>query len=430
VPPVALGNVDPGLAGIPRVNRQPQPQPMVLVEVEQYPNPAPRKCIGFMLLISSLLVLRVQQDRYADVVPYRGAKPDDRRFPWEVQPLVSANSSFDATFIALPNLHFGLKRSSSTFLRSQMDPSVIITGTGHVDSAGSERREAEQPLDTIAAMLTGSVSKLPAACAPGAPCYVGLQRDPPAPHLRGNSSCYRFLAGSSAASLRPLGSHPGKQQPGRLCMRSTRLQVHSAAVANNSTVVVAWDERGKRPGASRREKVFSCMAVLGFPGMSVRAVNDVGWASTVLFDEATSSVVAIGFVSEHRVGDVLAPIGQPVLTVSTFDVATLRPRMRFRLPLSTAWLLRAPKVSDGLLLFIGSEQPFIAASFVVDLQTAEVFAQDPPLQPGQPGRRRQRLPSKLFVEAPGDEGAWADGTGPSRPGGPCSDSVLGTKSGA
>uniref|UniRef100_A0A7S1WRR4 Uncharacterized protein n=1 Tax=Alexandrium catenella TaxID=2925 RepID=A0A7S1WRR4_ALECA len=427
VPPVTLGNVDPGLAAIPRVNR---PQPLVLVEVEQYPNPAPRKCIGFMLLISSLLVLRVQQDRYAEVVPYHGAKPDDRKFPWELQTLVSANSSFDATFLALPPPP-GPIRSASTFLRSQTDPAVLITGAGSVASANGGEREASgggEALDGLTALVTGRVSKLPAACSSssGGPCYVGVQRDPPAPRLRGNSSCFRFLAGASSSSLRPLAERGGSQ-PGRFCLGSTRVRLRAAAAGTNGTVAVSWDIASSRPGVGHLGKALTCIAVLGFPGMHAGPVNAVGWASTVLFDEATSSVITIGFLSEHRLGDVLAPMGRPLLTVSAFDAATLRPRMRYRLPLSTAWLLRSPHVSDGFLLFIGSEQPFIGASFVIDLRSAQVFAQDPPPAPGLPGRRRQRLPSKLFVEPPAAGGGWADGTGPPSPRGPCADLVHGRK---
>lgn len=204
-------------------------------------------------------------------------------------------------------------------------------------------------------------------------------------------------------------------------MGSKHIRLRSAAAAANGTVAVAWDLPGSRPDAVMKEKVFSCIAVLGFPGMRAGAVNAVGWATSMLFDEPSSSVLAIGFQTEHRLDDELTPISRPMITISAFDAATLRPRMRYRLPLSTAWLLRSPTVSDGFLLFIGSEQPFVGASFVVDLRSNEVLAQDAPTAPGLPSRRRQRLPSKFFVEPPSEGGFWADGTGPPSGKGPCGD---------
>lgn len=409
------------MVAVPRPNR---PQPLVLVEVEQYHNPAPRKCIGFMLLISSLLVLRVQQDRYAEVLPYHGAKPDDRKFPWELQSLVSANSSFDATFLALPLMPGPAK--SSTFVRSQSDPSMLITGAGNVLSlSGGEGREVSPNLEEVVAVATGRVGTLPGACpgGPDRPCYVGLQQDSPAASLRGSSSCFRFVAGSSGSTLQPLPpAAPGKEEePGRLCIGSPRLRMRAATAAANGTVAVVWD----LPTGNRREpQALSCMAVLGFPGMATTVINTVSWASTVLYDEVTSTIIAVGFHAEHHLGDMLSP-DRPLLTISTYDAATLQPRMRYRLPLSTAWLLRA-RTSDGFLLFIGSEQPWFGATFVIDLKYNEVFAQDPPPPPGAPTRRRQRLPQKPFKEAP-TGGVWADGTGPPSPTGPCSDMVQSRK---
>merc|ERR1719181_1620277 len=91
--------------------------------IDAYPNPLPRKCVWAMLLLSCLLVLRVQQDRYAEVVHWRGGVPDmGNPFPWELKALVSGNDKFEATFLS------PILRKASTFMRSSADADMLITG--------------------------------------------------------------------------------------------------------------------------------------------------------------------------------------------------------------------------------------------------------------------------------------------------------------
>lgn len=101
-----------------------------------------------------------------------------------------------------------------------------------------------------------------------------------------------------------------------------------------------------------------------------------------------------------------------------FDPVTLAPQWKFRLPLSVGWLLRAPLVSGGFLLFVGSEEPFLGTIFAIDLRKQQVYEQDPPA-PGGARRRpqRRRLPQSMVVErltrSPGVYSRLGS------PGGPC-----------
>lgn len=285
---------------------------------------------------------------------------------------------------------------------------MVVTGLSRAVLAGDGDASAADKggvLGTpgVSAVLTGTVSPLPRECPKSnvTPCYVGVQRIPPSAMPRREepwaSACHRFVAGTSLSSMRPLVSH-SNHSGGLLCTRSKN--VHAAVATDaNGTVALAWDPPFGRPrGTSDSTPVagmsgsfsrmpFSCLATVSFPKMDIIAVAAIDWASTVLSDDASQSVITVGFS------------GTQTLVVNVYDTATLKPRWRYRLPLSVAWLLRAPRVSDGYLLFVGSEQPFIGTIFVVDLRNSEVYEQDPP--PAANGRRRprrRRLPRAMFVE--------------------------------
>lgn len=455
VPPVALGNADPdwpppprGING-PGVAQMQIGPPIALVEVEAYPNPAPRKCIWAMLLLSSLLVLRVQQDRYAEVVRWHGGIPDNSGpFPWEIQPLVSRNDSFQATFLA------PIMRRASTFIQPpHAEESMVVTGlsrtmslggssgvTGVASQYGNAAGEA-LPAGVSAVVVGGTATTLPAACPKGnatSPCYVGVQtlasqqaeRALPRPPA-GDVVCHQFIAGGTLATMRPLlPAAPGVAPTagaatatsagspaaayGVGCVRGEH--IHAAVVSSvNDTVVVAWDppsSRSRLRGNSGRP--VSCLASVSLSSMRPGPVVHVEWASTVLFDQRSSSIITVGFS------------GAQTLVAQQLDAATLQPRWRYRLPLSVAWLLHTPRVSDGFLIFVGSEQPFVGTIFVVDLRSSEIYEQDPP--PTASGRRqprRRRLPRAMFVESlVGNQAGLSAGHDASRTGelveGPCS----------
>ena len=74
---------------------------------------------------------------------------------------------------------------------------------------------------------------------------------------------------------------------------------------------------------------------------------------------------------------------------------------RYAIPISVTWLLHAPKMSDGYLLFLGSEAPFVGSIFAVDLRRQMIYQQDPPTTAGAgPNQRPRRwvLPYNKFVE--------------------------------
>ncbi|CAJ1332802.1 unnamed protein product, partial [Effrenium voratum] len=128
----------------------------------------------------------------------------------------------------------------------------------------------------------------------------------------------------------------------------------------SSELVVAWDPRGKG-GASGRP--FSCLARVGFPSMSLLGSLSVDLVSSVIYDHSTGSILTLGFS------------GSQTIVVDQYS-ATLKPQLRYSIPISVAWLLHAPKMSDGYLLFLGSEAPFVGSIFAVDLQRQQIYQQD------------------------------------------------------
>jgi len=185
--------------------------------------------------------------------------------------------------------------------------------------------------------------------------------------------------------VEPLGN-----ETGQLCLRANR--IHAVVpIAVSNTVVIAWDAQPLNSPQVRQP--MSCLATVQFPSMRLGTGLRVDLASTVLFDYSSSMVVTIGWIYA----------GAQSLVIHTFDAQTLRPRWRFKLPLTAAWLLRAPRVSDGFLLFLSSEHPFVGTAFTIDLKNAEIYEQDPPLASGsRHGPKRRVLPRSMYVKSLSD----------------------------
>merc|ERR1712139_247093 len=72
---------------------------------------------------------------------------------------------------------------------------------------------------------------------------------------------------------------------------------------------------------------------------------------------------------------------------------------------SVGWLVRSARVSNGFLIFIGSEEPFIGTTFSIDLRNSQVYQQDPPRGRGSSRKpERRRLPRALVLERPASDG--------------------------
>lgn len=419
VPPVHYGNPDPDWAPQARqpavANNGIQNQIVIWeLDANQRP-PLSRRCMLLLFSVSTLLVMRVQQDKYAEAARWHGGVLDNTGpFPWEVEALVGKNDSFQATFLA-PVL-----RRASTFMQpSQANSAMIITGLGRTPAghdgvlSAQQAGSSEALLPELSAVIPdASLAGLSGACLLGnrsghavvgrAVCYVALQRvvEPSESPLSNASelTCHRFVSGSSLASLERLPSrtpadrwtHPGKER--HLCVRSPR--IHSAMPTFvSSSVVLAWDpviSREEQQVMMRegRQKPVTCLAAVEFPSLWSGPAIAVDLASTVFADKASSSVISVGYSASQT------------LVVEQFNAATLELRWRYRLPVTVAWLLHTSRVSDGYLLFVGAEQPYVGTTFAVDLKTADVYEQDPlPAAASRRAPKRRRLPRDPFVEA-------------------------------
>lgn len=392
-------------------------------EAEGAANPAPlasRNCFWLMLVLSSLFVLHGQQVRYAKDVRWHGGLPDaSGPFPWEIEALLAQSDSFKATFL-VPVI-----RRASTFVQpAQASQTMVITGLDLQTSESDELvsaefgRSTQRPVHGLSAVIpdavvAGLLESCPrpedAAAEPSSrgSCYLGLQRvddAPLPPPLAGKPSaaCYRFVAGEALSAMAPLplpkhareGAGLDGRATGYGCIMADRLDA-AVPTASNSTVVLAWDPHLSRQQVQAlrgsRESITSCLSAVSVPSMASGPAVAVDGSTTVLFDRRSSSVVNVAFSATQS------------LVVEQFDSTSLRLRWRYRLPLSVAWLLQTSRVSDGYLLFVGSEHPFVGTIFVIDLTASEVYEQDPP--PTGNGRqlpRRRRLPRAMFVDGPGD----------------------------
>lgn len=94
-----------------------------------------------------------------------------------------------------------------------------------------------------------------------------------------------------------------------------------------------------------------------------------------------------------------ATTGPCIVSVAlrSFTMTFAQPE-RYSIPISVTWLLHAPKMSDGYLLFLGSETPFVGSIFAVDLRRQMIYQQDPPTAGPSQRPRRWVLPYNKFVE--------------------------------
>jgi len=374
--------------------------PQLVVEVEAYPNPAPRKCVWVMLLICSLLVLRVQQDRYADVARWHsGGRHVTKDFPWEQRALVAGDEPFEATLFTPTRL------GASTFQRPLFGADVITVGTGGVSRLGlgkggaTERGGSGGIPDEVTALLAGSGSGAAAgeSCQgsnASKSCYMAVQR---VQSFENGSSCSRFVAGASLDTMQSLAGTAGEEAGSMVCVEGTG--IHSALPTRTvDKVAVAWEPL--RQTSSRRGR-HSCLAMVDFPPkawgartgdahrsssntLKLRPSRTIVHDSTVLYDNASRAIVTVGF--DRCPGD-LTSLGSAKLIVHQFDAQTLEPRWAYHsLPLQVAWLLRSPQRSDGFLIFTvaESQEVSVGTTFVIDLVNHEVYEQGPT---GRSGRK-------------------------------------------
>lgn len=195
--------------------------------------------------------------------------------------------------------------------------------------------------------------------------------------LPGASTCHRFVAGYSSSSLQSLKAN-GARKPGMVCLRAKH--IYAAVATANDSAVLAWD-----PPMPNNERPMTCLALVTFPGMRLRLISGTDLVSALLFDRLTSSLLVVSYTDAM------------VLQVDELDAASLQPRRRFRLPLHIAWVLQAPRLSSGWLLFIGSELPYLGSLLAIDLQTSNIYQQDP-VKGSSGTTRRQQLPQQVFVQ--------------------------------
>lgn len=388
VPPQAFGNADPDSEWVI--------QNVAVVQAEVYQPPLPKRCVWAMLLLACLFVLRIQQDNYAEAIRWQTfGEPDSGTFPWTARDFAIANDSFEATFFQ-PGREPLLPGRPPAFLHvPELEPSMVIVGPGNValssHSFGGTSFQAPSATAATAAIATDASAGLPGveALTPvsyirglptcgGGPaglggCLVGVQylHFLPKPASAG-PSCHRFVGGTEPP-LRPL--HDSHGNSSAFCIGARR--VTGVAPASFSTAVITWSTRPDSQGSEGS----TCIAVLGLlPSIKVAQVLNAKGVTAVLYDNNSSSFVTLGFSTKQ------------LLNIVQYDTL-FHPIRRYTLPLSVAWLLRAPRLTGGFLLFVGSEMPFLGMTFTVDLNHAEVYEQDP-FTPGSEGQQpvRRRLP--------------------------------------
>eukprot|EP00927_Polykrikos_kofoidii_P063221 TRINITY_DN58037_c0_g1_i1.p1 TRINITY_DN58037_c0_g1~~TRINITY_DN58037_c0_g1_i1.p1 ORF type:complete len:449 (-),score=49.84 TRINITY_DN58037_c0_g1_i1:25-1371(-) len=385
IPPTRFGNNDPDYpdwqarGGVIAIGAN-DGMPVVVQVVDAYPNPLPRRCIWAMLLLAGLWVITVHNNRAVENVGrWRGGgKPDKGKpLPWESQSLVSQNDSYEAIFL------------TPVF--------------GHIASfVHSPAGKSARGIFSSDILVVPGFFHLPPSCPSGSDdrCFVGVKPLEPSSaisllrshQLPDSAACHQFLVGKSPTSLRPLNFNDvtGVQQKATsaLCVRSGR--IHSVTLspldsnATNShgmTAIVAWDPKPMTLG--------TCVSIVQLNDMTVGPTMLADSTSMVVYDKGSHSVVTFGFDTSHH-----------LLIVNQFDAATLTFMWRYRLPLSVSWLLRAPRLSDGYLIFVGTEDPFIGTTLVVDLKLSEVYEQEPALSGAKRLPQRRHIQRSTVVDNP------------------------------
>eukprot|EP00434_Breviolum_minutum_P043690 symbB.v1.2.038957.t1/scaffold6262.1/size19545/2 len=348
------------LAPVPLGNADPEWQPSRNeAEAEAY-NGGSRKCVWAMMLISILLILHVQRDRYIEALRWHGGIADHGPpLPWEVQPIISPNDTYEASFLA-PSL-----RRASSFVK--LSSSVLaVNGMASSIFTNSSRSESDKSITMVVGSGTLDCKEVKE------PCFVAVQQG----ESNHDQNCYHFASGAAFGDLKARGRD--------LCLRSKQVYAALAtrASTNHSEVVLAWD-----PIRGESSRPFSCLARVSYPDMQILNSLAVDLVASVIYDHVTDSIITLGFS------------GSQTIIADQYQASTLRPQLRYAIPISVTWLLHAPKMSDGYLLFLGSEAPFVGSIFAVDLRRQMIYQQDPPTTAGPNQRpRRWVLPYNKFVE--------------------------------
>jgi len=392
----------------------------IVIRVETNPNLVRRSCVLTILLLSSFMLLRVQEDHHSALGWHGGAPDTAGPFPWEKGGvMLSRNSTYLTTFLSP-----AMRRASTFEQPLAFSDGLVVTDT-QSDSPGAVKHAAASQygasgydqVSEIAAVLRYT-SPLPACTLASGPpsslrgnegtagtpagttspkaardshCYVALQQlasEELGSKASNTSSCFRFVAGESLTSLKPPRSASDVG-----CMRTRRIR---AAVnsASSSHAVLAWDPNPNHPQTVALDKLFrhrsaTCLALVEYPTMRSISVAVSDMSVVVLFDRKSASVVTVGYTGGNS------------LMLQQYDARSLKLKYRYRLQLSVGWLFQSPENSDGYIIFIGAEEPFVGMTFIVDLVASELYEQDPPSSSGRRYPRRH-LPRSNFVDAPGE----------------------------
>eukprot|EP00971_Amphidinium_carterae_P263781 5233418-Amphidinium_carterae.2 len=341
VRPGPIGNVDPDWASNEGYER---PRLVLVQPVEGFQNQPPRRCVWALLLLSCLLILRMQQDNAAD------ALSQDSDFPWSPFPweLHSLNGTLQATFLS-PDM------PTSSYMKMLDDQSALVTGSSTlvVGSGTPVRLAALSSAPSL--QCTGRTVTSPL------PCYLGLQEVLDRSEEANNETCYSLVAGTSSHELTAV---PGSS----LCLPSSST-VQSLVPCGPEFVVAAWKD-------SRWEEEKTCLMQLQkstvpkIVSLSTRVVS-------LQFDEATKQLVAFTYLDEQ-------------LHLLTLESTTLQPMWRFQIPLTLGWVLQSPVVPTGEILLVGFDEYNRGSSFVVDLLQKAIYRTERSGQSQNP--TRQKLP--------------------------------------
>lgn len=388
------------------------------IEDDHRPPPASR-CVSTLMLISCFCLLRTLEDEkrqreyYAEKLYGRTERVEaEVTFPWDQQALVTANDTFEAIYLRAEE--DAAEGRTSSFLRiPQLGRGMVIAGPGHVvqsrppaggapplapaaaDMPIAALADQPNPAGLEAFTLSAGLPGLP-GCGDEAGCFLGVQKLRAAEQSGSSSliTCHRFVSGLAPSSMHHV--HDGAHNRSAFCIVSK--QVKTVVPIGSGRALIAWrDQRllSQRPDRS------TCLAVVGlFPDTFVKHVFRATSVSTVLFDNRSSSIVTVGF------------FGPQAMAVVQYDAVQLQPLRLYTLPLSVAWLVREPRLTDGTLLFMGSEDPPLSSTFIIDLKKFEVYLQDLPAggKGEKPVRRRMPHVVKRLDEQPGtDAGAQAPG---------------------
>lgn len=400
--PQILGNAQGGLAHAGGQNA-------AAAQPEVYRAPPPLRCVSSLMLLSCLCLLRTLEDSeqwqrdYAEVMRGQGESLAAAvTFPWDLNLLAVANDTFEATFLwAEEDTSAG--RPSNFLHLPQLGPGMVVVGAGNVVLPGHGPGASLSP--TASVVATTSASATPAGLsglealtsAPGSPdlpgcgreagrpgCFVGVQKT----RSRNGSTCHRFVSGSVPHNMRHL--HDGHSNRSAFCVHSK--QVKAVVPTRGGSAVITWSDTrflSKRPDRS------TCVAVMDLlPDMRMRRVFRASSVSTILFDNSSSSLITIGFSAPQ------------VMVVVQYDAMLLELVSTYTLPLSVAWLLREPRLTDGVLLFLGPEESLVSTTFIVDLVNFEVYQEEPPLvgsRKQKPVRRRMPHVVQRFDASPASD---------------------------